>query len=298
MHLREACPICDGYDAAVLDTHDRDERPVLTLLCRGCGLIRAEDGKPFSMPFKTPGRRRLWREGRAAGRLAAMLRGVLPVGAFGCDADAGCGVLMYVLKRAGYGIVGGASSAEAVLYARQALGSTPEAQTWNKLRCSDSSFDFMVLSNLDAEIDPMSSLLKAFTKLRSDGILCVSVPDATALLRCRQPGRRFSVRRPYTFSGMTLRAMAYKAGFLPMDEGESGTDVLFRKTHAPIPTRPVPLPDHAEFLMRCAQGHSGERWRRRVERLRLRRKAFVAAVSGFVSGASPGEIVIRALDRA
>ena len=124
------------------------------------------------------------------------------------------------------------------------------------------------------------------------------VPAAAALLRGRLPGRRFSARRPYTFSGMTLRAMAYKAGFMPIDEDDSGTDVLFRKTHAPIPARAVPLPDHAEFLLRCARGHGGERWRRRAERLRVRRRAFAAAVSAFLSGASPGEVVIRALDRA
>ncbi len=291
MHRLEHCPLCHSYDGMVLETASRSQHPLLMLLCKSCGLIHAEEGSTVMLPPKV-NRRHLWREAQVAKKLLGVMAPLLPQGAYGCDTAAGSGVLMYAFKRAGYTMTGTEDAATKLQYARDVLGVRVENGRLNDLRCTDNVFDFMMVRDLGTTADPLGLLLKAYLKLKSDGVLCVHVPNAVTLLRRRRHGKRFANACTHAFTGLTLRALAYKAGFSPTDDNIDTTTVVFRKTHAPQPQRAIVLEEHAAFLQRCA---SEKRPTLHMQRLRQKGKVIYQSVLSMLTGTPPTEMLIKAI---
>jgi 2-polyprenyl-3-methyl-5-hydroxy-6-metoxy-1,4-benzoquinol methylase len=261
----EACVLCEGREVRVIARTDRRLKPLTTVCCAGCGLIRV-DPMPteaelaayyrvlYRLDYQLAGRRaapprfHLTRSRREAERRAALLAPVLRPGARVLDLGAGSGEFLALAARRGCETLGIEPGEDYARYAREAHGLAVLAQGWAEAELSPGSFDLVTVNHVIEHLrDPVAALARIAAWLRpGTGRAFVAVPDLAAPSR-RPPFERFHFAHVHNFVPETLRAAAARAGLQPDPDypGEGCTLVLRHAAAGPLGAAAVADPARA-----------------------------------------------------
>ncbi|TCZ66172.1 class I SAM-dependent methyltransferase [Roseicella aquatilis] len=223
------CALCGGTAATVIARLDRRLKPLTTVACTGCGLIRT-DPMPteaelaayytvlyrldYQLAGRGPSRAHLGRGRReAAGRLA-LLAPALPRGARVLDFGCGSGEFLAALAAAGHAPLGLEPGADYAAAARRRYGVPVLAASLGEAEFPARSFDAITAHHVIEHLrDPVAALARLAGWLRADGVLYVSVPDLSP--SDQPPFARLHFAHVHNFVPATLLAAARRAGLEP-----------------------------------------------------------------------------------
>lgn len=230
----EPCVLCGETEARVLTRIDRRLKPLTTLCCSGCGLIRT-DPMPteeelaayyrglYRLDYQlagrgggSPPRFHLTRSQRDAERRAALLAPVLRPGARVFDVGAGSGEFLALAAAAGCQARGIEPGEDYARHAREAHGLDVRAEGWAETAVEDGSLDLVTANHVIEHLrDPVAALTRIAAWLRPEGgVAFIAVPDLGAPSR-RPPFERFHFAHVHNFVPETLLAAAARAGLEP-----------------------------------------------------------------------------------
>lgn len=219
------CELCEATCFEPVARRDRRGRPLETVVCRHCGLIRharipSDDELQafYSDQYRqqyhgepTPSDRRVMRAWGSAERIYGRLRDrvagddrVLEIGAgIGCTvrrfADAGCEA---------WGLEPHRGFCD---YGRRELNATLENLTLDHLPPTPRQRLVLLIHVIEHFNHPLRSLQRIHGLLEEDGLLYVECPNLSAPFA--RKSRMFHYAHVYTFSPITLTSLAARAGF-------------------------------------------------------------------------------------
>lgn len=301
-----ACPLCGDTRATVLSRRGRSGRPLRTVACVNCGLVRS-DPRPhdvrrfyeddYRLAYKgtfAPRRKHVVRAGLVAlARLQAIaphLHGRMRV----LDVGSGGGEFAYLLQRAGHDVRGIEPNRGYAEYASREYGLDIARGFVGDAPLADAEFDLITIWHvLEHTEDPAAVLAKLGRALRPGGTLVVEVPNVEAT--CQSPRSTFHEAHLYDFNIATLERMAMKAGLRPVtsglsDDGGNITAVFHPDVASAGAERDWSLPGNHQRVAAIVRGHTRLRhwlsphpYRRALRRLR-RMLAERRATRGDASG--------------
>lgn len=212
------CPVCQGWEAGPVASRDRYGKPLTTVVCERCGLLRT-DPMPaeadlaafYALSYRQtykgvrrPKPKHIYRAAvLAAGRIAR-LRSVLPPPQRLLDAGSGSGEFCFLAQTEGYHVTGVEADPEFAEHARTEYGVDVVTATVASAEFSAGSFDavtmFHVLEHLP---DPVKVLQAIGEWTKPGGVLFVEVPNAVS--PNQHPGKRFHYAHVLGFSAASLR---------------------------------------------------------------------------------------------
>lgn len=260
------CPICGSNEARMVCRWDRRIKPLRTVVCEGCGLLRT-DPMPTSEELRAyyatgyrldyqgaarkPPRFHLMRSARdAEARFAALALGLADrsrVLDFGC----GSGEFLDRAQRACHQVVGVEPGRTYASYAETAYGVPVYESLEDVLAVYREPFDLVTASHVLEHVRNPVAVLKTLAEtLAPQGLIHVAVPNFEDM--GGQPFERFHFAHVYNFTPSTLIWAGLAAGLEPDERFPNrGTDVVFRK-RADGPCRPPVDPTHADMVAaRC-----------------------------------------------
>lgn len=263
------CPLCRQSAAVLAGDKDRSGRPLTTLFCLGCGLLRidplptAADLRAYyleryRLEYKGVLRPRPHHVIRAAGAARDRLRWLLPhlpsTPARWLDVGAGSGEFAFLLHRLGSRVTALEPNRGYGDYLRDTLhlDHFPGFLEDLPATASASSFDGVSCFHmLEHHPDPIDALRRIAAQLRPDGLLALEVPNAAFAFT--HPDSRFHPAHLVHFNAPNLEFAARAAGFEPLALHTSADGGIlwgvFRKSPGAAPA-PVP-PETVESLRRA-----------------------------------------------
>ena len=236
-----SCILCGWQASDIVSRFDRKKKPLVTRLCRGCGLVfndpipSDEDLSAFyathyRLEYKgafRPRGRQIIRNFRRVGAhiqdfsdLIAPARSVLDIGA-------GSGEFLFAMAIAEKAALGIEPNREYAAYCREALGLDVRTDALAPDLFEPGRFDFIRLNHVLEHLnDPIASLSMIARFLADDGVLYVEVPNIEIYARSKSVGRMFHYGHIFTFSPWTLQAAAGRAG-LSAEQRTAGTTGIF-----------------------------------------------------------------------
>jgi SAM-dependent methyltransferase len=263
----EACVLCGGRDGAVIARLDRRLKPLTTLACTGCGLIRT-DPMPTAAELaayyralyrldyqlvpgrKDPPRFHLARSRRDAERRADRLAPVLRPGVRLLDIGAGSGEFLAAAKARGCEVLGLEPGEGYARYARRAYGVAVLTEGWDEARLPAARFDVISANHVIEHLrDPVAALAAIAGWLGPGGVAFVAVPDLSPSRK--PPFERFHFAHVHNFVPETLLAAARRAGLEPDPRfaAEGCTLVLRHAAAGPVPAEAVADPARAARII-------------------------------------------------
>jgi SAM-dependent methyltransferase len=222
---RFPCDVCGQRDFECIARHDRHGRPLDTVLCRTCGLVRhrsiptAEQlARYYARQYRqqyhgelVPSPRRVMRAWRNGQRIVRQLAACVPAGARVLEIGSGLGATVKSFELAGYDAVGidpgeafcryGAEQLRARVACAELFDLPPEP-----------AYDVVLLVHVIEHLpSPRQALQHIRRLLVSGGWLYVECPNLAAPFAPR--GRMFHVAHIYNFTPDTLAALARDCGF-------------------------------------------------------------------------------------
>lgn len=244
----EPCNLCGSAERLVICRSDRRLKPLITVTCEQCGLIRT-DPMPgdaeldayyageyrldyqFSLSRRPP-RFHITRSQRDAEARLALLQPALQGPKRLLDFGSGSGEFLALAARAGHGVQGLEPGESFANFARAEYGVPVESLVWQQAEFAPGSFDVITANHVLEHLrEPVSALKRLSHWLADDGILFVSVPNA--LGRRRHSFQHFHFAHVYNFTPQTLLWAGLVAGLEPDPRFEpAGTTLVFRKRAA------------------------------------------------------------------
>jgi SAM-dependent methyltransferase len=236
MTSASTCPVCSRTEVKIVGKKDRHGRPLTTVACTGCGLVRTEPlppceeisafhGERYRQEYKgaaVPARRRMYRAGRLAVSRWELLKGTIGAGARVLDVGAASGEWLYVLGRQGCDAEGIEIDGSFAAFGVEAYGVRIRNESTFSFSGISGHYDvvtaFHVLEHLH---DPVAALRRWADWVREDGRLIVEVPNIAS--RQQNPNRIFHEAHVYGFTAETLRRAGERAG-LRAEGWEGGGD--------------------------------------------------------------------------
>lgn len=233
------CPLCQDRNAWTVSRRDRRRRPLHTVICQGCGLVRVDPlprpeeladyyhdayredykGSAVARP------RHVWREFVAARRRVANLAPLLDADCRVLDVGSSLGAVVALLQARGVSASGVEPNREYARYAADAWGievhNVPFLQ-YSGAQSYDLVTFFHVIEHMS---DFMANLSHAAGILKEGGRICVEVPDILSTVS--SPSGRFHSAHVVGFSVETLTRALEQAGFGDVEvRGKDGLDLV------------------------------------------------------------------------
>ncbi|MCA3070594.1 MAG: class I SAM-dependent methyltransferase [Rhodocyclaceae bacterium] len=227
------CNLCNATDVRVVSLRDRDGRPLRTVMCTGCGLVRCDPmpdpdmldqyyRERYRIDYKrqrAPSRRHILRAGRVAlDRLARLPQLPAPSSSGGraLDIGAGGGEFAYLLGRtSGLAVTGIEPNEGYAAHARQVLGLDLVVSPLHEAMPAGGSFDLITMFHVLEHLrDPGAALARIAAWLAPGGLAVVEVPNIEAT--CQAPGHLFHAAHLYNFNAAALERLGQKAGLEPV----------------------------------------------------------------------------------
>ncbi len=286
--LRQTCNLCNATDVRVVALRDRDRRPLRTVMCTGCGLVRCDPmpdpdmldqyyRERYRIDYKrqhVPSRRHILRAGRVAlDRLARLPP--LPVpsrgGGRALDIGAGGGEFAYLLGRtSGLAVTGIEPNEGYAAHARRVLGLDLVVSPLHEATPAGGSFDLITMFHVLEHLrDPGAALVRVAAWLAPGGLAVVEVPNIEAT--CQAPGHLFHPAHLYNFNAAALERLGQKAGLDPVgcwfSADRGNLSVTLRRPAEDTPTAvagaelvgALTMPSNAARVWQVRSGHTA--WR-------------------------------------
>lgn len=247
------CVLCGGTEVRTIARLDRRLKPLTTVACTGCGLIRT-DPMPtevelahyytglyrldYQFAGRDPSRAHIGRGRAEAARRLALLAPGLPAGASVLDFGSGSGEFLAALAAAGHRPQGLEPGKDYSGFARRRYGVPVLTATLAEAAFPARSFDAITTHHVIEHLrDPVAALARLAGWLKEGGILYVSVPDLSP--SDRPPFARFHFAHVHNFVPATLLAAARRAGLEPDPRfPPQGTTLVLRHAAAGPATAP------------------------------------------------------------
>lgn len=243
-----ACRLCGSVEASPLARFDRHLKPLRTVVCNGCGLIRSDpmpdeaelaayyrDRYRLAYQFagRSPPRRHRARTRAEAQRRVALLAPTLPAGRRVLDFGSGSGEFLAAGEAAGWEMEGVEPGAA---YAGQARAEGLRVHP--HLADVRGEFDAITAHHVIEHLrDPLVTLREAMRLLKPDGLVYVSVPDMGP--SSRPAFDRLHFAHVHGFVPATLDLMMARLDMAPDPRfARDGTTAVFSRR--PTPARADP----------------------------------------------------------
>jgi SAM-dependent methyltransferase len=245
-----ACNLCGSTHSLTISKADRRLKPLRTVACEQCGLIRT-DPMPteaeleayyageyrldyqFSL-FRRPPRFHLNRSRREAEARWHTLKPAVSGRLRVLDFGSGSGEFLALAAKEGHDVQGIEPDSTFAAHAREAYHVPVEACTWQKACFEEASFDIITANHVLEHLrEPVSALKQIASWLAPGGILYVSVPNA--LTRRENSFQQFHFAHVYNFTPQALIWAGMLAGLEPDPRFENiNTTIIFRKKNGAI----------------------------------------------------------------
>ena len=225
------CVVCGGSETEIVSRRDRHGRPLITVLCGGCGLLRNDPvpsqeeldrfyRRDYRREYKGASEPRLRQVWRNFDRLTGHVRAFEDIYARGgewLDLGAGSGEFSFLAGRMGARVIPVEPNQGYAAYCQRVLDLAVQAKTLEDCDFAPGSFDLIRLSHvLEHMRDPVAALKRLRGWLRPGGVLYIEVPDIEADASNKLQGRMFHYGHIHNFNPVTLRHVAGRAGLVEL----------------------------------------------------------------------------------
>jgi len=244
------CNLCGSADALLVADVDRDRKPLRTIICTPCGLVRT-DPRPdeaairayysteYRMSYKgswRPKPKHVYRAGRVARGRWERLRETLGTRARILDVGASSGEFVHILRREGRDPRGIEPNVAYSSWARDVLKLPVMTGDWNGMEFEPGEFEAITLFHVAEHLaDPRGALTRIAQWLNPDGLIVVEVPNVESA--CGSPSRRFHFAHLHNFNLETLKATGEAAGLRVVQAYESTDGGNITAVFTPDPGR-------------------------------------------------------------
>lgn len=229
--MGETCVLCGVSATEVVSREDRHGRPLVTVLCTGCGVLRndpvpseAELTEFYRRDYRTdykgapePRLRQVWRNLERLNAHFAAFRDIYSKGGRWLDLGAGSGEFSFLARRLGAEVTAVEPNEAYAEYCRAKLDLPVQTGRMEDFAFAEGSFDMIRLSHVLEHLrDPVVALRRMAGWLAEDGILYIEVPDIESDARHKMRGRMFHYGHIYNYNPVTLRHVAGLAGLVEL----------------------------------------------------------------------------------
>jgi SAM-dependent methyltransferase len=265
-----ACDLCGEMGRLTLCRHDRRLKPLTSVACEQCGLVRTDPmpsdaelaayyahGYRFDYQFsgRTPPKFHRVRAAREAAQRLEWLAPVLKPGGRLLDFGSGSGEFLAVAQAAGQRVLGLEPGRDYAAHARQVHHVDVIDAGWQDVDLPEGAFDLISAHHVIEHLrQPVAALRKLASWLKPDGVLYVSVPNVLA--GNRPTFERLHFAHVHNFAPQTLLWAGLVAGLEPDPRLEpQSTTIAFQK-RKDGPTRPDFPPGAGQAMVSALAGPS------------------------------------------
>lgn len=220
----QPCDLCCGTEFEVLDTIDRKNAPLTTVVCRTCGLVAHETipsdeelEQYYEVDYRqeyhgefTPAPHRVIRAWEGGKWLYRLLAPLIPADARVCEIGAGIGCTVKVLECAGWTAEGIEPGHGFQQFAQDQLKARVTRKSLFELPARP-EYDFLLLVHVIEHFrSPRQALTHMRSLLRPNGRIYVECPNLAAPHAA--PGKQFHFAHIHNFTPRTLAWLAASCG--------------------------------------------------------------------------------------
>ena len=246
METSTPCDLCSENDFTAIASLDRHNKPLDTVVCNSCGLVRHADvpsesklAEFYSGSYreeyngeKTPGPRRVMRAWVNGQRICDQIGSAIPSGARVLEVGAGIGCTVKVFEKAGFQAEGIDPGGEFLKYSRDKLHTSVRVCNLYDLP-QDQQFDAVLLVHVIEHLrSPVTALKHIAGLLKPDGMFYVECPNLQAPFASRS--RLFHYAHIHNYVPATLEQTGQAAGFQLRkqfgDRNDTNLQMLFQKS--------------------------------------------------------------------
>ncbi len=253
------CNLCGSEDKALISSKDRRWKPLKTVACTECGLMRT-DPMPtedelsryyrdeyrfdYQLAGKRPPKFHLVRSMREARSRLEKLDDWLKPGARVLDVGCGTGEFLKLARDRGCEAVGIEPGTSYAAFAQSEYGIDVINAPWHQAELPKRSFDVVTCNQVVEHLrDPMAALTAMSDWLKPEGVAYISVPDMRP--NSKPTFERFHFAHIYGFTPETLQVAMARTGLIPKrDRDMQSTSTVFRKRETEEPMI-LPLRDRS-----------------------------------------------------
>jgi len=229
--MTAGCILCGGTSVESVSQADRHGRPLTTVICKGCGLLRNDPvpteaeleafyRRDYRQDYKgaaEPRLRQVWRNLNRLQAHFATFRDIYAGGGHWLDLGAGSGEFTFLARTLGADVAAVEPNEAYAAYCRAKLDLDVRTARLEDCDFRPGQFDLIRLSHvLEHMRDPVASLTVLRGWLAPGGILYIEVPDIERDARNKMRGRLFHYGHIYNFNPFTLRQTALRAGLVEL----------------------------------------------------------------------------------
>lgn len=220
-----ACDLCEGTSFEQIGDKDRHGKPLDTVLCTSCGLVRharvpteEELHRFYSGNYRKeyngearPGNRRIMRAWMNGERICGQVAPLLESGSRVLEVGAGIGCTVKVFEKAGFQSEGIDPGGEFLTYSRENLLANVQVCSLQEVPPRQ-QYDAVLLVHVIEHLrSPRSALQQIAGLVKPGGMFYVECPNLQAPFARRS--RLFHTAHIHNFVPSTLRMMAESCGF-------------------------------------------------------------------------------------
>jgi len=263
------CDLCGSDDRMVIGRIGRDFRPLVTVVCRNCGLMRHDPmpseqaqreyyEKNYRLSYKgaaEPRERDYRRDRQRAEARLELLAPVLKPGMRILDVGSGSGTFMLLARERGYDVHGIEPDVNYAKRLREKFNLPVHSGPWDTAELPEGAYDLVTMHHVLEHVRRPTAAIQQIHRWAADGAhFYLSVPNIKN--PNASPFNRNQPAHLYGFSNETLTMVALKAGFALADVPNTGnTDLVFRKLPAP-PENWFIYPQHGAEMVKFFNDHT------------------------------------------
>lgn len=233
--MGDVCVLCAGQAHEVVSRKDRRGADLVTVLCKGCGVLRNDPipseaelerfyRRDYRQDYKgtaEPRLRQVWRNlDRLNGHFMdfrdVYCEGRLAGGRW-LDMGAGSGEFLYLAQHLGAEATGIEPNEAYAAYCRDRLALPVQTGRMEEFDFGAGRFDLIRLSHVLEHLrDPVAALERLAGWLAPDGVIYIEVPDIEKDAQHKLRGRMFHYGHIYNYNPVTLRQVAARAGLVEL----------------------------------------------------------------------------------
>ena len=231
--MTSGCASCGGVAETVVSRADRHGRPLVPVICDGCGLIHNDPipseaeleafyRRDYRQDYKgaaEPRPRQVWRNHNRLQAHFLAFRDIYAKGGRWLDLGAGSGEFTFLARKIGADIAAIEPNEAYAAYCRATLDLDVQTARLEDSDFAPGSFDLIRLSHvLEHMRDPVASLSTLRDWLAPGGLIYIEVPDIERDARNKLRGRLFHYGHIFNFNPLTLRQVAARAGLVELPQ--------------------------------------------------------------------------------
>lgn len=266
------CNLCGSREILVLANRSRSGKPLRTVICPKCGLVRSDPlphnprefyEDAYRLSYKgayAPKPKHIFRAGKVALSRYRKIEQLLKKPLVILDVGSGGGEFSYLLHAKGHTVKGIEPNKGYAEYSILEYGLNVQLGFIQDALLPEADFDLITIWHvLEHTENPCAVLSKLHTLLKPQGILVIEVPNVEAI--CQSPKSTFHEAHIFNFNTATLQKMTEKVGFSVLeqtlsDDGGNITLIVQKSSPTVIDAHKLQIPGNQTRITRIVQTHT------------------------------------------